>query len=99
MISSETAHMMARYTTDRAAPQFELLRKYFTETAIGNFSRLDGAVEFYTRVNALLGQWAVGPEKVVVDFGAGRGQWFVDPTSRYGRSCAICGTESRRLSG
>lgn len=67
---------MAHDTTDRAARQAELRRKFFPETAIGNFSRIDHVVEFYTRVNALL-----APDKVVLDFGAGRGQWYVNPTS------------------
>lgn len=45
-----------------------LLRKY-PEVKAGGFSRCDGTIEFYTRVNALLNR-----ESVVVDFGAGRGE-------------------------
>lgn len=40
----------------------------FPELAVAGFSRLDGAMNFYGFVNALL-----RPEMVVVDFGAGRG--------------------------
>ncbi|MBB6465409.1 SAM-dependent methyltransferase [Aminobacter lissarensis] len=41
------------------------------ETAAGGFTRDDEAIEFYTRVNAL-----VNPDMVVVDLGAGRGSRF-----------------------
>lgn len=40
---------------------------------LGNFSPLDGSVEFYGRVSAVL-----RPEFVVIDLGAGRGGWFAD---------------------
>lgn len=43
------------------------------ETAAGGYTRDDEAVEFYTRINAL-----VKPDMVVVDLGAGRGSRF-DP--------------------
>ncbi len=43
------------------------------EIRAGGFSRIDGTVEFFTRVHALL------PDQgVVVDLGAGRGQWQED---------------------
>lgn len=41
------------------------------ETAAGGYTRDDEAVEFYTRVNAL-----VTPDMVIVDLGAGRGARF-----------------------
>lgn len=44
------------------------------ELGAGGFSRLDGAVEFYQRVRAL-----VGPDDVVLDLGAGRGCFVEDP--------------------
>lgn len=40
---------------------------------LGDFSPLDGSVEFYGRVSAFL-----RPEFTVVDLGAGRGGWYVD---------------------
>lgn len=40
----------------------------YPETSAGGFTRYDGTVAFYTRINALL-----HPEMVAVDFGAGRG--------------------------
>ena len=46
----------------------------YPETAVGGFSRVDGTIEFYTRVNALL-----HPDMTVLDFGAGRGLFLDDP--------------------
>jgi SAM-dependent methyltransferase len=42
----------------------------YPEVAVGGYTRYDGFVEFYTRVNALLSE-----SSEVLDFGAGRGQW------------------------
>lgn len=53
-----------------AASQTPLVR-LFPETQAGGFTRRDGTVEFYTRVNALL-----DPAMIVLDFGAGRGASF-----------------------
>ena len=50
------------------------LSRLYPEARVGGFSRLDGQVEFYTRINAL-----VDDTSRVLDFGAGRGQWAVDP--------------------
>jgi SAM-dependent methyltransferase len=49
-------------------------RRTFPELGAGGFSRCDGSVEFYTRVNAL-----VDKDSVVVDFGAGRGRFLDEP--------------------
>lgn len=53
-----------------------LRTSYYPETSIDDFTRVDSTVEFYTRVGAL-----IEPGSVVVDYGAGRGEWFVDGTS------------------
>lgn len=45
----------------------------FPEMNAGGFTRFDGTVQFYSRVNAL-----VSPDDVVLDFGAGRGEWLDD---------------------
>lgn len=58
---------------DEHHDQFQMsrpLQKLYPEVAAGGFSRRDGFVEFYSRVNALL-----TAESRVLDFGAGRGQW------------------------
>jgi SAM-dependent methyltransferase len=44
---------------------------FYPEHRAGGFTRVDGTVEFYTRVNSLL-----RPDMVVVDYGAGRGSGF-----------------------
>lgn len=54
-------------------PDAAMLR-YYPEAAVGGFSRMDGEVEFYTRINAL-----VDADSRVLDLGAGRGQWAVEP--------------------
>lgn len=64
-------------------PGFEpspTLSRLYPEARVGGFSRMDGQVEFYTRVNAL-----VGPESRVLDFGAGRGQWWFEPIAETSR--------------
>lgn len=43
-------------------------QRWFPEISFGGFSRIDGTVAFYTRVNAL-----VASDSVLVDFGCGRG--------------------------
>lgn len=43
--------------------------EFYPEVSFGGFTRFDGTIEFYTRVNAL-----VGPDSVLVDFGCGRGE-------------------------
>lgn len=55
---------------------------FFPERAAGGFTRVDGTVQFYSRVNAL-----VEPEMTVVDLGAGRGA-ISDSNTRIHR--ALC---------
>lgn len=58
-------------------PSRTLLRLY-PEAGVGGFTRYDGFVEFYTRVNALL-----HADSEVLDFGAGRGLWATEPLPAY----------------
>jgi SAM-dependent methyltransferase len=51
----------------------QTLARLYPEVQAGGFTRRDGFVEFYTRVNALLDE-----DSEVLDFGAGRGQWTDD---------------------
>lgn len=53
----------------------EFLGKFFRELGAGGFTSVDGSIEFYGRVQALL-----EPSMTVLDFGAGRGAWFEDDT-------------------
>ncbi|MGN6252658.1 MAG: class I SAM-dependent methyltransferase [Marmoricola sp.] len=57
----------------RFMPSSTLLALY-PEAAVGGYTRRDGFVEFYTRVNALL-----DADSAVLDFGAGRGLWATEP--------------------
>lgn len=50
------------------------LARLYPEVRAGGYTRHDGFIEFYTRVNALL-----DAESRVLDFGAGRGLWASEP--------------------
>jgi SAM-dependent methyltransferase len=60
-------------TADQFRPS-ETLARLYPESTVGGFTRYDGFIEFYTRVNALLDD-----SSVVLDFGAGRGLWATEP--------------------
>ena len=49
---------------------------FFPETCAGGYTRVDGTVEFYGRVNAL-----VRPNMIVLNYGAGRGAAAEDPVT------------------
>lgn len=65
----------------------------FPEVAAGGYTRLDGSVEFWSRVNAVL-----PPDATVVDLGAGRGSFLEDP-SAFRRSLHDLGPRCARLIG
>jgi SAM-dependent methyltransferase len=46
----------------------ELIERYYPESRIGGFSRVNGSLEFYARINAL-----IKPTDRILDYGAGRG--------------------------
>ena len=54
------------------------LTQVYREIGAGGFSQVDGSVEFYTRLNALL-----RPDMTVLDYGAGRGSQMEDPGSPF----------------
>lgn len=56
----------------------ELVSNYYPEAQAGGFSRYDGTVQFYQRVQALLQSG-----DVVLDFGAGRGAAYYQDRSSY----------------
>lgn len=56
-----------------------VLAPIYPEIGAGGFTRIDGTIEFYGRINSLL-----RPDMVVVDLGAGRGCQFED-ANRYRR--------------
>lgn len=63
------------------ASRLEVEAKLYPEVHVSGFSHLDHEVAFFTQVAAL-----ITPESTVLDFGAGRGEWFYDDPSRYRRS-------------
>lgn len=63
-------------------------QRFYPEIGAGGFSRIDGTVAFYNRVNALLKK-----EAVVLDYGAGRGFGHVEDPCEYRRS--LCNFRSR----
>ncbi|MGB5835222.1 MAG: class I SAM-dependent methyltransferase [Thiohalocapsa sp.] len=65
---------------------------FFPETQAGGFSRRDGTVEFFSRVNALL-----TADAVVVDFGAGRGRGAAEDPVPYRRALRSLQAKCRRL--
>jgi SAM-dependent methyltransferase len=50
------------------------MRSTYPEVCAGGFTRVDGSIQFYTRVRSL-----VTERSEVLDFGAGRGKWTSDP--------------------
>jgi SAM-dependent methyltransferase len=67
---------------------------FYPETAAGGFSRVDGTVEFYGRINALLTD-----DMTVLDFGAGRGRAYLDDAVPYRRNLRILKGKCRRVIG
>lgn len=65
----------------------------YPETVAGGFSSVDGTVQFYNRVNAL-----IGPDHTVVDLGAGRGSVSEDRCA-YRRSLATLKGKCARVIG
>jgi SAM-dependent methyltransferase len=74
----------------------DLLRRLYPEVGAGGFSRCDGTVEFWSRVQAL-----VSPAAHVLDLGAGRGRgpaedgvaWRRDLQSLRGRAERVVGLD------
>lgn len=66
----------------------------YPEVGAGGFSSVDGIVEFYGRINAIL-----TPEMIVIDFGAGRGKDAVDDTVTYRRSLRLLKGKARTVIG
>jgi SAM-dependent methyltransferase len=71
-----------------------LKRRLYPEVNAGGFSRVDGTIQFYQRVNALL-----RPEMRVLDFGAGRGTRFINDDCIYRKSLANLRGRCRELVG
>jgi SAM-dependent methyltransferase len=72
----------------------EIKSHLYPETAVGGFSRVDGTIEFYNRVNALLRE-----DMVVVDLGAGRGSAHIDDPVEYRRKLRSVKGRCRKVIG
>ena len=74
----------------------ETLLRLYPEASVGGYTKLDGLVEFYTRVGTL-----VDEKSTVLDFGAGRGVWAFEGTTELhrrlrtlrGRVARVVGTD------
>ena len=67
---------------DRAleTSKLKLERRVFDEVSVSGFSHIDQEVAFFSQVAAL-----VRPNQVLLDFGAGRGEFYFDEPVRYRR--------------
>jgi SAM-dependent methyltransferase len=75
-----TPHTAEEMSVPESFDPHPLLSRLYPEAKVGGFSKLDGQVEFYTRVNAL-----IDANSRVLDFGAGRGYWAVEPMPEMSR--------------
>jgi SAM-dependent methyltransferase len=66
------------YNPIKERPRHRLERRIYPEANISGFPHNDQEVAFFTQVAALL-----RPEDVVLDFGAGRGEFLIDDPSVY----------------
>ena len=72
----------------------DVITRFYPENAAGGFSRWDGTVQFYQRVQALLTQ-----SHRVLDFGAGRGAAYYEDASPYRKRLRDLRCEGRRIIG
>ena len=68
--------------------------RFFPEIAAGGFSRLDGTIQFWQRIAAL-----VRPDSVVLDFGAGRGVGQSEDPVTYRRNLRSLKGQVREIIG
>ena len=64
--------------SDKESSKMRVERRVFEEVQVGGFAHLDQEVAFFSQVAALL-----RPDDLVLDFGAGRGEFYHDEPSRY----------------
>lgn len=72
----------------------QAVQRFFPEIAAGGFTRVDGTIEFYSRVNALLKD-----DMTVVDYGAGRGVGPREDPVPYRRELRTLQGKCQRLIG
>lgn len=69
------------------------LKSFYPEAEYGGFSRVDGTIAFFSRVDALLGE-----DLVVLDVGCGRGEYADDPVA-FRRNLRILKGKCRKVIG
>lgn len=69
------------------------LETFYPEAQFGGFSKVDGTIAFFSRVNALLGK-----EATALDVGCGRGEYADDPVA-FRRSLRILKGKCRHVVG
>lgn len=67
-----------------AAERERLQTRFYPETAVGGFSQVDGSIDFWSRIAAL-----IRPDFRVLDYGAGRGAYIDGDRSPYRRALKI----------
>lgn len=67
---------------------------FFPEINAGGFSRIDGTIQFYQRVNSIL-----HPDAIVLDYGAGRGAPQIDDTVQFRRQLSRIKGKVRKVIG
>jgi len=70
-----------------------LLNRYYPESKFGGFSKVDGTIAFYNRVNALLEE-----NYTVLDYGCGRAEYQEDPVT-YRRNLRILSGKVKKVIG
>jgi SAM-dependent methyltransferase len=70
------------------------MKSILPEIEAGGYSRFDGTVEFYGRINSLL-----LPDDIVVDYGAGRGSRFLTEPEAYRTRLSRLRGKCRRVIG
>ena len=70
--------------------------KNFTpaKNLLGNYHELDGTIEFYGRINAIL-----KPSDSILDLGAGRGSWYFDDSCSYRKKIRALKSKVKYLVG
>jgi len=71
----------------------KFVNRYYPESKFGGFSKVDGTVAFYNRVNALLGE-----DFTVLDYGCGRAEYQEDPVT-YRRNLRILSGKVKKVIG
>jgi SAM-dependent methyltransferase len=72
----------------------DISANFFPEINAGGFSRFDGTIQFYQRVNSIL-----HPDAVVLDYGAGRGAPHIDDTVLFRRQLSRIQGKVRKVIG